>query len=171
MPYQPSPNQVAGSRCRTAPPHTTLRPLDPPVPTTYFVSHYTKPSSLDISIHTAMPVIASPEHQGWVRVSPPRRKPQPSKEKQDAALRGPLAYFSCQPIPQKPPSKLPPCPKYDVDDDHHGGAKRRSDKHRVVSAPASPLITRHDDIPITTMRKRITIQKKRNTEADALHRQ
>ncbi len=87
-----------------------------------------------------MPVVASPTHQGWIKVSPPRRNPQISKAKQEAALRGPLAYFSCQPVPTKVPTKLPPCPKYDLEDDghpyKHQGGGGGGGKNRTVSAPA-----------------------------------
>ena len=89
-----------------------------------------------------MPVVASPAHQGWIKVAPPRRNPHAVKAAQDAAIRSPLAYFACQPAPTKPPSKLPPCPKYDIDEEeHHAHAHKKrggGGKNRVVSAPASP---------------------------------
>lgn len=81
-----------------------------------------------------MPVVPSPAAGGWIKVSPPRRNPQLTKAKQEAALRGPLAYFSCQPVPTKTPTKLPPCPNYDLDDDGHPH-KRVAGKNRTVSAP------------------------------------
>ena len=83
-----------------------------------------------------MPVVVSPAAGGWIKVSPPRRNPQISKAKQEAALRGPLAYFSCQPVPTKMPTKLPPCPKYDLDEDGHPHKHRSGGgKNRTVSAP------------------------------------
>lgn len=82
-----------------------------------------------------MPVVPSPAAGGWIKVSPPRRNPQLTKAKQEAALRGPLAYFSCQPVPIKTNTKLPPCPKYDLDDEGQPH-KRGAGKNRTVSAPA-----------------------------------
>ena len=89
-----------------------------------------------------MPIVASPTQQAWIRVPPPRRNIKVIRAHQNDALKGPLAYFSCQPVPNKP-SRLPPCPKYDIEYDEplhgEGGEKKRggAGKDRVVSAPAA----------------------------------
>ncbi|KIW11515.1 hypothetical protein PV08_10816 [Exophiala spinifera] len=86
-----------------------------------------------------MPTILTP--QGWVKVAPAPRK-KVVKSDPTSALRGPLAYFSCQQLPssKKEPISRPQYP-YDLSASpeklkHQGEGKAKiAGKNRVISAP------------------------------------
>jgi hypothetical protein len=72
-------------------------------------------------------------------VPPPRRSAKHIQLSRNEAMKGPLAYFSCQPVPVK---KMPICPKYDLDDVENYGDPNMEERQprgkRTVSAPATP---------------------------------
>lgn len=86
-----------------------------------------------------MPTILTP--QGWVKVAPAPRRKKPVKSDPAVALKGPLAYFSCQPLP--PSKKTTNRPQYPYDlSASPEKLERQSKNHarmggnsRTVSAP------------------------------------
>ncbi|KAJ9499321.1 hypothetical protein H2202_004904 [Exophiala xenobiotica] len=85
-----------------------------------------------------MPTILTP--QGWVKVAapPPRRKKTVTLDP-TAALKGPLAYFSCQPLPasKKEPVNRPQYP-YDLSaspEKLQRQSATKAGKNRTISAP------------------------------------
>ncbi|KAL6252368.1 hypothetical protein RBB50_000086 [Rhinocladiella similis] len=95
-----------------------------------------------------MPTILTP--QGWVKVaSTPRKKMV--KSDPTSALKGPLAYFSCQPLPssKKEPISRPEFP-YDLSASpeklkHQGEGKAKiAGKNRIISAPQLPIYDQDD---------------------------
>ncbi|KAK4937563.1 hypothetical protein LTR10_021855 [Elasticomyces elasticus] len=85
-----------------------------------------------------MPTILTP--QGWVKVAAPAPRPKKRVKYDPArALKGPLSYFSCQPLPPSPSKQTIDRPQYPYDLDAPPEKMERQSKtprqSRAVSAP------------------------------------
>lgn len=101
-----------------------------------------------------MPTVLTPK--GWVKVAPaPRKKKKQVRPDPVEALKGPLAYFSCQPLPsiKKESFNRPEFP-YDLSvspeklqrEAQAGRLAKIGSKNRTISAPQPGLyVDRHGD--------------------------
>ncbi|KAJ9637995.1 hypothetical protein H2204_004585 [Knufia peltigerae] len=97
-----------------------------------------------------MPTILTP--QGWVKVAAPKPRKKVVNPDPTSAFKGPLAYFSCQPLPsskKEPISNRPQFP-YDLSASpeklrHQGEGKAKiAGKNRIISAPQLPIYDQDD---------------------------